>query len=106
MAVLQYAVENLKVKDIIVCGHYACGGIRAAFRKEDYGSLETWLSYIRNLKLRYRKELNSENQTDNENLLVELNVRENVYNIARSAVVQKAWKEGRKLRIHGLVYRL
>lgn len=55
LAVIQYSVEVLKVKDIIVCGHYGCGGIRACFRKHDHGSLESWLSYIRDLKARYRK---------------------------------------------------
>ena len=55
LAVIQYAVEYLKVKDIIVCGHYGCGGVRAAFKKEDHGPLESWLSYIRNLRARYRK---------------------------------------------------
>jgi carbonic anhydrase len=106
LAVIQYAVEYLKVKDIIVCGHYGCGGVRAAFKREDHGPLESWLSYIRNLRARYRKEFGKHNQKENEDLLVELNVKHNVENIARIPVVQKAWKEGRELRIHGLVYQL
>jgi carbonic anhydrase len=75
LAVLQYSVQVLKVKDIIVTGHYGCGGVRAAFKQHDHGPLEAWLSHIRDTRAKYRHELNSPNQEDNENLLCELNVR-------------------------------
>jgi carbonic anhydrase len=105
LAVIQYSVQVLKVKDIIVTGHYGCGGIKASFVKHDHGPLEAWLSHIRDLRARYRKELTG-SQEKNENLLTELNVKHQVYNIARIPIVQQAWKEGQELRIHGLVYRL
>jgi carbonic anhydrase len=60
LAVIQFAVEVLQVKDIIVCGHYGCGGIRAAFKKHDHGPLEAWLSFIRDIRAKYRKLLKSE----------------------------------------------
>lgn len=105
LAVVQYSVQVLKVTDIIVCGHYGCGGIKAAFKKHDHGPLEAWLSYIRDLRARYRKQLKY-NELENENLLVELNVKQQVYNLARIPIVQKTWKDGQQLRIHGLVYQL
>ena len=78
----------LKVQDIIVSGHYGCGGVKAAFKKHDHGPLEAWLSHIRDLRWRYRKELIHNTQEDNENLLCELNVKQQVYNIARIPIVQ------------------
>ena len=88
LAVLQYAVEVLKVTDIIVTGHYNCGGIKASFKKHDHGPLEAWLSHIRDLRWRYRKELVLPTQQENENLLCELNVKQQVYNISRVPTVQ------------------
>jgi carbonic anhydrase len=88
LAVLQYSVQVLKVSDIIVSGHYGCGGIKAAFRKHDHGPLEAWLSYIRDLRWRYRRDLILPTQEANENLLCELNVKQQVYNIARVPIVQ------------------
>jgi len=65
LAVLQFAVQVLKIKDIMVTGHYGCGGIRAAFSNEDHGNLEAWLSHLRDLRYRYRKELTLETQEEN-----------------------------------------
>ena len=106
LAVLQYAVQVLKVKDIIVTGHYGCGGIKAGFKKHDHGPLQAWLSNIRDLRWRYRKELILPTQQQNEHLLCELNVKQQVYNIARVPIVQQAWKFKQDLRIHGLIYGL
>ena len=106
LAVVQYSVQVLKVKDIIIAGHYGCGGIKAAFRKHDHGPLEAWLSHIRDIRYRYRKDLNRQKEEENENLLSELNVKQQVYNVARIPIVQEAWRTGQELRIHGLIYNL
>lgn len=106
LAVVQYSVQVLKVKDIIITGHYGCGGIHAAFTKHDHGPLEAWLSHIRQLRSRYRAELSHCDQKVNENTLSELNVKQQVYNVARIPIVQQAWKDGQELRIHGLIYNL
>ncbi len=106
LAVLQYSVQVLKVKDIIVTGHYGCGGIKAAFKMQDHGPLEAWLSHIREVRAKHRNELTSTDPEENYNRLTELNVKQQVYNIARVPVVQQAWKDGQELRIHGLVYNL
>jgi len=105
LAVIQYSVQVLKVKDILVTGHYGCGGVRAAFRKHDHGPLEAWLSHVRDIRARYKKELVLSAE-ENENLLTELNVKTQVYNIAKIPIVQLAWKNGQELRIHGFVYDL
>lgn len=106
LAVVQYSVQVLKVKDIIIAGHYGCGGIKAAFKKHDHGPLEAWLSHIRDIRARYRKDLNALTPEENENLLSELNVKQQVYNVARIPLVQDAWRMGQELRIHGLIYNL
>jgi len=106
LAVIQYSVQVLKVKDIIVAGHYNCGGIKAAFKKHDHGPLEAWLSHIRDLRARHHKDLSDKDQQVNFNKLTELNVKEQVNNIARIPSVQQAWKDGQELRIHGLIYNL
>lgn len=106
LAVIQYSVQVLKVKDILVTGHYGCGGVRAAFRKHDHGPLEAWLSHVRDIRARYKKELVLSSPEENENLLTELNVKTQVYNIAKIPIVQLAWKNGQELRIHGFVYDL
>ena len=105
LAVIQYSVQVLKVKDILVTGHYGCGGVRAAFRKHDHGPLEAWLSHVRDIRARYKKDLVLSAE-ENENLLTELNVKTQVYNIAKIPIVQLAWKNGQELRIHGFVYDL
>lgn len=107
LAVVQYAVEYLKVEDIIVAGHYGCGGIKAAFQQNDFGPLESWLSHIREIRSKFRESLiGSQNQK--ERTLVELNVRQQVINISRIPSVQKVWMSDptRKLAIHGVVYNL
>lgn len=93
LAVLQFSVQVLKIKDIMVTGHYGCGGIRAAFSTRDHGPLEAWLSHLRDLRYRHRKDLTLETQEENENLLCELNVKEQVFNIARVPFIQLEWKK-------------
>lgn len=91
LSVIQYAVEHLLVEDILVAGHYGCGGVKAAFSQNDYGPLESWLSHLRELRSKYRVNLigSQENKIDT---LVELNVAQQVLNVARIPVVQRAWK--------------
>lgn len=107
LAVIQYAVDYLKVEDIIVTGHYGCGGVKASFSKHDFGALEAWLSHLREVRAAHHdKLLQIEKEEDRVNRLVELNVITQVLNVARIPVIQKAWKDKRDLRIHGLVYSL
>ncbi len=102
---IQFAVEVLKVQDIIVTGHYNCGGVKAAMSKNDFGSLESWLSHIRSTRINFSDKLNK-SEEENFNLLCELNVKAQVYEMAKIPSVQKAWARGQPLRIHGLIYRL
>lgn len=107
LSVLQYAVEVLKVKHVIVCGHYGCGGVKAALSHQSLGIINKWL---RNIKDVYRfhqpeiDELPSEDQRLNR--LIELNVKEQVMNLAKTSIIQKAWKENQRPHLHGWVYDL
>ena len=107
LSVLQFAVEVLKVKHIIVCGHYGCGGVRAAMSSEDHGLIDNWLNHIRLVHRlnhdRFEGDMFSE---DNQNLLCELNVEEQVRNVCSTTIVRNAWKRGKDLTVHGLVYAL
>lgn len=105
LAVIQYAVEHLGVQDIIVSGHFGCGGIKAAFKQNDFGPLESWLSHIRELRSKFRESLLG-NQENKEHTLVELNVKQQVVNVSRIPAVQQAWIRGHNLHIHGVVYNI
>ena len=95
LAVIQYTVEVLKVTDILVAGHYGCGGVKASATKFDHGPLEAWLSQLRRIRHKYSKELSKYNTIDDEaKRLVELNVQEQVMNVATTSFAQKAWKAG------------
>jgi carbonic anhydrase len=108
LAVLDYAVTHLKVKHVIVCGHYGCGGIKAAATKVDYKPvLNMWLRNIKDVIRHHREEL--DNINDNEMMtdrLVELNVMEQVQNLAKTTIIQKAWKKENRPDLHGWVYGL
>ncbi|MDO4640543.1 MAG: carbonic anhydrase [Neisseria sp.] len=106
-SVIRYAVKNLKVKHIIVCGHYNCGGISAAMQQEDFGALNAWLRNIRDVYRLHRKELDAiEDQHARYDRLVELNVQEQCINIIKMACVQKRYvKEGYPI-VHGWVFDL
>lgn len=105
LSVIHYAVKVLKVHHIIVCGHYGCGGVRAALTNNNYGIIDNW---IRNIKDVYRLHKNEfESISDKEQMekkLIELNVLEQVFNICKTSVVQEAWAEGWRLDVHGWVY--
>jgi carbonic anhydrase len=105
LSVIQFAVEVLKVKHIIVCGHYGCGGIKAAIGKKSYGLIDTWLRHIKDV-YRYHQERLDAIKDDQErlNLLCELNVIEQVANVCHTSIVQKAWKAGQDLSVHGWIY--
>jgi carbonic anhydrase len=104
MSVLYYAVEVLHVKHIIVCGHYGCGGVIAAMSNKDNGFVNNWLRNIKEVYQKHSLELEAiSDLKERENRLVELNVIEQVNNLGKTRIVQKAWKE-RKLQVHGWVY--
>ncbi len=104
MSVVEYAVEFLKIKHIIVCGHYGCGGVRAAFSNKTHGVVDSWLRNIKEVYHKHYKELEAiadiEQRIDR---LTELNVIEQVRNLAKTKIVQRAWQD-RTLQIHGWVY--
>lgn len=104
MSVLNYAVEHLKVNHVVVCGHYFCGGVKAAMQSEDLGVLNPWLRNIRDVYRIHKNELNAiEDETEKYNRLVELNVQEQCVNLIKTAEVQKAITE-RGLQVHGWVF--
>lgn len=106
LSVLQYAVEYLHVKHIIVCGHYGCGGVKAAMDTKHVGLIGRWLAYIKDIYQNNIKTLEAiSNPEEKEKKMVELNVIEQVHNLAKTSIVQKAWKN-RELEIHGWVYSL
>lgn len=107
LSVLQYAVEQLKVKHIIVCGHYGCGGVRAALNHHSMGVLNKWLRNIKDVYRLHKFELmNLETEEERLKRLVELNIEEQVQNLAKTSIVQKAWKYEQRPHIHGWVYGL
>lgn len=107
MAVIAYAVEVLKVEHIIVCGHYGCGGVRAAMEQSPHGLIDNWLHSVRSLYYRNKNRMVKLDTMDERyNLLCELNAMQQVKNVSYSHVVQRAWAEGRSLTIHGWIYSL
>jgi carbonic anhydrase len=104
MSVLKFAIRHLKVKHVIVCGHYGCGGVRAAMRQEDLGILNPWLGNIRDVYRSHKLELNAiSDETARYNRLIELNVQEQCINLIKTAAVQQAYKQ-RLLKVHGWVF--
>jgi len=104
ISVLHYAVEVLQVKHIIVCGHYGCGGVRAALGHQDLGLIDNWLRHLKDIGYTYRDILSMEDEDARVNRLCELNVKQQVANICRTKVVQRAWQQGRELAVHGWIY--
>jgi len=107
LSVLQYSIEILKVKHVIVCGHYGCGGIKAAMTNEQFGLINKWLRNIKDTYRFHRDEIDQmktiEEKTDR---LAELNVEEQVMNLAKTSIVQMAWKEHQRPILHGWIYGL
>jgi carbonic anhydrase len=108
LAVLDYAVNHLKVKHVIVCGHYGCGGIKAALTKTDFKAvLNMWLRNIKDVYRLHREELKAiKNEDECCDRLVELNVKEQVMNLAKTSIIQRAWKNENRPDLHGWVYGL
>jgi carbonic anhydrase len=107
LSVLEYAVAHLKVKHIIVCGHYGCGGIKAAISHHNMGIINKWLRNIKDVYRLHEEELDAiADEEQKVDRLVELNVEEQVLNLAKTSIVQKAWKYDQRPILHGWVYGL
>lgn len=107
LSVLQYAVEVLGVQEIIVCGHYGCGGVRAALDGVSHGLIDNWVRYVEDVAQRNSAELAAlEDPNARANRLCELNVLEQVRNVARTTIAEEAWRRGQPLRIEGWIYSL
>jgi carbonic anhydrase len=105
LSVLSYAVEVLKVKHIIVCGHYGCGGVMAAMENKQFGLIDNWLRHIKDVYRFHFKELDAiEDYKQRADRLVELNVIEQVQDLGKTSIVQNAWKREQPLHLHGWVY--
>jgi carbonic anhydrase len=107
LSVLQYAIDVLQVKHVIVCGHYGCGGVRAAMGSKPLGLIDNWLRHIRDVHLWNREELAAiKDPTARADRLAELNVEAQVANVCHTTIVQDAWKRGQKVAVHGWIYAL
>lgn len=105
LSVLDYAVNALAVKHIIVCGHYGCGGVQAAMAREPVGLLDNWLRHIQDVYDRYQEELEAiADEKQRVNRLVELNVVEQTHSVALTSIVQRAWHRKMQLAVHGWVF--
>ena len=107
LSVLDYAVNALKVKHVIVCGHYGCGGVKAAMGNSSIGIIDNWIRHIKDVYRFHQQELDAiENEKERFNKFIEINVKEQVMNLAKTSIVQNAWKNGQELSLHGWVYGL
>lgn len=107
LTVLHYSVEILKVKHIIICGHYGCGGVKAAMTNNDFGIINKWLLNIKDIYRLHQKEVDTlHTEQERYDRMVELNVHEQVINLAKTSLIQKCWKEEQRPFLHGWVYSL
>lgn len=106
LSVLQYAVDVLKVRQVIVCGHYGCGGVNAALTNARVGLVDNWIRHVHDVKKRHAAVLAATPDEDRFDKLCELNVQEQVANLGQTTVVQDAWNRGQPLSIHGVIYRV
>jgi carbonic anhydrase len=107
LSVLQYAVEVLHVKHVIVCGHYGCGGVKAAMTRNSLGIINKWLRNIKDIYAANRAEVDALEGLDNRvNRLTEINVQEQVFNLAKTSIIQSSWKQNNYPHLHGWVYDL
>lgn len=107
LSVLDYAVNALKVKHVIVCGHYGCGGVKAAMGNSSIGIIDNWIRHIKDVYRFHQNELDAiTDENERFNKFVEVNVKEQVLDLAKTSIVQNAWKNGQELSIHGWVYGL
>jgi len=107
LSVIQFAVENLKVKHIIVCGHYGCGGVMASIDNQRHGLIDNWLGHIKDVYRFHKEQLDAvKDHTEKVNLLCELNVIEQVANVCNTTTLVNAWKGNQNVTVHGFVYNL
>ena len=107
LSVLDYAVNVLKVKHVLVCGHYGCGGVKAAMGNDSIGIIDNWIRHIKDVYRLHDEYLNSfTDETQRFNAFVEINVKEQVFDLSKTSIVQAAWKKGQDLTLHGWVYGL
>lgn len=106
LSVIQYAVDILKVKHIIVCGHYGCGGVKAAMDNTEHGLIDNWLRHITDVARLHENKFNGLNETEQYHLLCELNVREQVKNVCDTTIIKNAWRSGANLSVHGWIYNI
>lgn len=104
LSVLQYAIDVLKVKHVMVVGHYGCGGVRAAMGQQRLGLIDNWLGHLRDIHRLYHNELQALDESKRFDRLCELNVIEQVANVVNSTIVQEAWDRGQDVAIHGWIY--
>lgn len=104
LSVLDYAVNILKVNHVIVCGHYNCGGIEAALSNKHFGLLDNWVRHIKDVYRLHNDELNNLSKKERKNRYVELNVIEQVHDLAKTSVIQKGWENDQNIHLHGWVY--
>jgi len=105
LSIIQYAVDVLKVKHIIVCGHYDCGGINAAMDNKEHGLIDNWLRNIKDVHRYHRDRLDAvKDEKERKKLLCEINVIEQVANVCHTTIVQNVWKSGQELAVHGWIY--
>ena len=107
LSVLDYAVNVLKVKHVIVCGHYGCGGVKAAMGNQSIGLIDNWIRHIKDVYRLHETYLNTiEDEEERFNKFVEVNVQEQVFDLAKTSIVQNAWRNGQELTLHGWTYGL
>lgn len=107
LSVLDYAVNVLKVSHVIVCGHYGCGGVKAAMGNQSIGLIDNWIRHIKDVYRLHEDYLNSiKDEDDRFNKFVEINVQEQVFDLAKTSIVQNAWRNGQHLQLHGWAYGL
>ena len=107
MSVLQYSVQVLKVRHIIVCGHYGCGGVKAAYEDKPLGLIDHWLKHIKKVYQQHRTEIDKHSDVNERcDALVEYNVKEQVKHLVSHEIVQDAWKQGQFLALHGWIYNM
>ena len=107
LSVLEYAVDALKVRDVIVCGHYGCGGVRAAHDNQKIGLIDNWLRHVQDVREKHQRHLQPvTDESLRSDLMCELNVIEQVVNVAHTTVMESAWERGQEVTVHGWIYGL
>ena len=106
LSVIQYAVEVLKIEHIIVCGHYGCGGVRAALKEEDHGLIDNWLEHVKDIARFNEPELSLLPEEQRVDRLCELNVKVQVLNVCATQTIQSAWKKGTSVAVYGVIYNI